>query len=139
MDLAIFHDGFLKPDDIGRLKLGDLAVFQNFGDDRCDRGQALQDIYCCGVAGLGLLGQLQRQAHLFKKEDAQLFWRIDIELFPSQLIDLLGQLLNQDFIFSLHGLKGIGLNLDACDFHLGKDIGQGQLHLKEEVQLLVLR
>ena len=72
MDFAILHDGLLQSDDIGGLELGDLTVFQDFRDHWGDRGQAFQNIYCSGVAGLGLLSQLQRQTHLFKEEDAQL-------------------------------------------------------------------
>ena len=121
MDLPIFQNPILKTDDIGRLDLSNLAVFKNLRHDRCDRSQAFQDINSCGIAGFGLLSIFKRKSQFFKEDDAQLFWRIDVELFSCKLVDFLGQAFQDHFVFHLHILEGLAFYLDPCDFHLGQN------------------
>lgn len=56
--------------------------------------QFFQDLDVGGIAGLGLfaMGQIK----LFKEDVAQLFWRVDVELLASLLVDGAFQLINED-------------------------------------------
>ena len=121
MDLPIFQNPILKTNDIGRLNLGNLAVFKNLRHDRGDWSQTFQDINSCGIAGFGLLGVFKREFQFFKEDDTQLFWRIDIKFFSSKLIDFLSQALQDCFVFHLHILKGLAFHLNPRDFHLGQN------------------
>ena len=119
MDLPIFQNPILKTDDIGRLDLSNLAVFKNLRHNRGNWSQAFQDINSRRIAGFSLFGVFKREFQFFKEDDPQLFWRIDIELFSCQLVDFLGQALQDCFVFHLHVLEGLAFYFNPCDFHLG--------------------
>ena len=88
--VIIFMNKHGKPICISRFQLGKLTIFQDFCHDRIIRCQLIQYICCRRISRFRLLSI--RKGQMFKKDHAQLLWRIDIEFFPGKLIDFLFQL-----------------------------------------------
>ena len=115
--------------DVRGLELGKLAEFQNKLGQLVRVGELGQDVGIGGKTGLGLA--LDREAELHEEDLAQLFGRVDIELFFGGLVDLFGEL--PDLLFHLFG-EGPEQGLvdgDAGHLHVANDLDERQLHLVE--------
>ena len=74
--------------DVGALEFGELAVFQQVGDDRVLGREAGEHLLVGGeLSGLGLLG-LFDEFEFVEKNFAELLGRVEVELVAGDLVDV---------------------------------------------------
>ena len=119
--------------EVGTHQLGDGAVLEDERDDGVAVGQFLQHLLggavLLGGGARGTVGHLQ----LLIEHLAQLLGRADIELHPSQVVDL--PLDGAALIGKLRGVGAQGLHIDthALFLHVDKHVDERQLDVGIEV------